>query len=80
MLAVTPGEPAGIGPDLVIQYAQSQKEDATPWVVVADADMLRQRAQLLGLPLQIQDDLEGSTTAPGAVSYTHLTLPTNREV
>ena len=74
MLAVTPGEPAGIGPDLVIQYAQNQKEDATPWVVVADADMLRQRAQLLGLPLQIQDDLERSTAAQGLLGNPH-TLP-----
>ena len=79
MLAVTPGEPAGIGPDLVIQYAQSQKEDATPWVVVADADMLRQRAQLLGLPLQIQDDLERSTAAPGDLKVVHIPLPSRAQ-
>ena len=79
MLAVTPGEPAGIGPDLVIQYAQSQKEGATPGVVVADADMLRQRAQLLGLPLQIQDDLERSTAAPGHLKVVHIPLPSRAQ-
>lgn len=48
-LAVTPGEPAGIGPDLIIQLAQ-EKWDAQ-LVVFADAKMMSQRAESLGLPL-----------------------------
>lgn len=50
-LAITPGEPAGIGPDLIISLAQQQ------WpvllVVFADTAMLQQRAQMLGLPLTV---------------------------
>ena len=50
-LAVTSGEPAGIGPDLVIQLAQQY------WpmqlVVLADPDLLSQRAEQLGLPLKL---------------------------
>lgn len=48
-IAVTPGEPAGIGPDLVIQLAQQ----AWPaqLVVFADQQMLLDRAKHLGLPL-----------------------------
>ncbi len=52
-IAVTPGEPAGIGPDLLISLAQ-QEYDAQI-VAVADKEMLTQRAQALGLPLQLID-------------------------
>jgi len=50
-IALTPGEPAGIGPDLCVQLAQR------PWpaelVVVADPDLLGARARLLDLPLTL---------------------------
>lgn len=48
-LAITPGEPAGIGPELLVQLAQR------PWpaelVAVADPALLAQRAAALKLPL-----------------------------
>ncbi len=50
-LAITPGEPAGIGPDLVIQLAQSKRN--TDWLVIADPELLGQRANILGLKLHI---------------------------
>jgi len=50
-IAITPGEPAGIGPDLVLQIAQLPHSQ--PLVVFADEQLLRKRAQLLGLPLNI---------------------------
>jgi len=48
-LALTPGEPAGIGPDLVVQLAQ----EALPaeLVVISDPGLLEARARQLGLPL-----------------------------
>lgn len=51
-IAITAGEPAGIGPDLVIQLAQQ----AWPaeLVVCADPDLLTSRAKNLGLPLQLR--------------------------
>ncbi|MFT4048107.1 MAG: 4-hydroxythreonine-4-phosphate dehydrogenase, partial [Solimonas sp.] len=50
-IVVTPGEPAGIGPDLACLIAQ----DAWPaeLVAVADAGLLRARAAQLGLPLTL---------------------------
>ncbi|OUS16756.1 4-hydroxythreonine-4-phosphate dehydrogenase PdxA [Gammaproteobacteria bacterium 50_400_T64] len=48
-LAVTPGEPAGIGPDLLIQRVQDGCEHEL--VAIADPQMLQDRAQQLGLPL-----------------------------
>ncbi|MCC2617814.1 4-hydroxythreonine-4-phosphate dehydrogenase PdxA [Aestuariibacter halophilus] len=50
-IAITPGEPAGIGPDLIIQLAQRQW--AAQLVVCADPDMLNARADALGLPLTL---------------------------
>jgi 4-hydroxythreonine-4-phosphate dehydrogenase len=50
-LAITAGEPAGIGPDLCIQMAQHGQP--AELIVIADPVMLEQRAALLDLPLQI---------------------------
>jgi 4-hydroxythreonine-4-phosphate dehydrogenase len=51
IIALTPGEPAGIGPDLCIQLAQRQLPMAV--VTVADPAMLQRRAHTLGLPLNL---------------------------
>lgn len=51
-IGVTPGEPAGIGPDLVIKLAQ--QDWPVELIACANADMLQQRAALLGLPLQLR--------------------------
>lgn len=48
-LALTPGEPAGIGPDISIQLARQRRE--YDLVVVADPEILRQRARQRGLTL-----------------------------
>ena len=46
-IALTPGEPAGIGPDLCLLLAQ--QELAVELVVIADPQLLQQRAAMLGL-------------------------------
>jgi len=51
-LAITPGEPAGIGPDLCIQLAQARQP--AELVVIADPQLLALRAEQLGLPLQLR--------------------------
>lgn len=52
-IVVTAGEPAGIGPDLVL--ALSKESWAHQIVVCADKEMLRQRAELLGIDVHLQD-------------------------
>jgi 4-hydroxythreonine-4-phosphate dehydrogenase len=47
-IAVTPGEPAGIGPDLCARLIQEPRDFAL--VLVGDPAMLRARAKRLGLP------------------------------
>ena len=48
-LALTPGEPAGIGPDLAVMLAQRARESEI--VAIADPELLAARATALGLPL-----------------------------
>ena len=52
-LALTAGEPAGIGPDLCAQIAQ--RDLPCKLVVIADRELLRGRARLLRLPLELTD-------------------------
>lgn len=49
ILAVTLGEPAGIGPDLIIQLAQTQQ--LAQLVVIADKKMMQERAKQLNMPV-----------------------------
>lgn len=51
-LLLTPGEPAGIGPDLAVQIAQQAHEAQI--IAVADPQLLRERADQLGLALKLQ--------------------------
>ncbi|GAB6069602.1 4-hydroxythreonine-4-phosphate dehydrogenase PdxA [Thiomicrorhabdus hydrogeniphila] len=52
-LIITSGEPAGIGPDLVLQLAQ--KDWPIELVVIADKALLQHRAQCLGLEVNFID-------------------------
>ena len=49
--ALTPGEPAGIGPDVTLAAASSGR---VPFVAFADPDVLRRRAELLGIEIRIR--------------------------
>lgn len=57
LLAVTPGEPAGIGPELLIQLIQEPSRLPTDCSLIAIADpaLLQARADLLGLPLRLTE-------------------------
>jgi 4-hydroxythreonine-4-phosphate dehydrogenase len=61
-LALTSGEPAGIGPDLCVQIAQHRWD--SPLVVLADPDLLLQRARELGLPLRLKPFPDKGADAP----------------
>ncbi|CCQ09453.1 4-hydroxythreonine-4-phosphate dehydrogenase [Pseudoalteromonas luteoviolacea B = ATCC 29581] len=74
-IAITPGEPAGIGPDLVIKLAQ--KAWPAQLVAVADASLLKQRAKLLGLPLTIlpfEPEHDAQETQAGTIYCLHVSL------
>jgi 4-hydroxythreonine-4-phosphate dehydrogenase len=55
-LALTAGEPAGIGPDIAIQAWLRRKELKLPvFYVLGDRDLLSRRAKTLGLTVELAD-------------------------
>lgn len=61
-VVITPGEPAGIGPDLTVQLAQQSWP--VELVVCASPALLQQRAAQLGLPLTLRHYLPGVAALP----------------
>ncbi len=75
---ITAGEPAGIGPDIVINTLLEHK-DKQRLLVIADADMLAQRAAQLGLQtdFQVIDQLSTDTVlSADAINVLHVDLYT----
>ncbi|MDA8382866.1 MAG: 4-hydroxythreonine-4-phosphate dehydrogenase PdxA [Betaproteobacteria bacterium] len=66
-IALTAGEPAGIGPDLLVLAAQ--KAWPVPLVAVADRDLLAARAERLGVPLALKpfDPQRPTPSTPGVL-------------
>ena len=63
-LALSTGEPAGIGPDLAVQLAQ--KARAEELVVLCEPALLIERARLLRLPLTLREFDATAPARPGA--------------
>lgn len=69
-LAITPGEPAGIGPDLCALLAQNPPR-GVELVIVADPQLLTDRAQSLGFPLNLKNfdpSTEPQQSQPGELT------------
>lgn len=77
-LAITPGEPSGIGPDLIIQLAQESWD--AQLVVFADKNMLQQRAEALNIPLTLIDYSPNSAELQQAGQLFVSHIPANANV
>jgi len=73
LLAVTSGEPAGIGPDLCLELARREGIDARI-VVLADEHLLRERAGLLGKPARLAAYRAEQAAEPGTIEVLHVPL------
>ena len=74
-IAITPGEPAGIGPDLVISIAQQTWP--VQLVVVASKELIKQRAEQLNLPILLIDydaNLEAMPQVAGTLTILDIPL------
>ena len=65
-IAISVGEPAGIGPDILIQTVQKQRKDLL--IAYADPDLIAERARLLKLPLKLTDPESKDAFSPGTLS------------
>lgn len=77
-IAITPGEPAGIGPDLTLQLAQQQWN--AQLVVFADREMLEARARLLKLDIELLEYQSGENAIQKPGQLYIVPIPTNEEV
>src|ERR1043166_1682200 len=75
-LAVTAGEPAGIGPDLCVMLAQQPLASAL--VVIADRGLLQQRAHLLGVAFDAPEFVVGEPARAAAARLSVLHVPLAR--
>ncbi len=71
-LAITPGEPAGIGPELLARLAGAERNSA--WVAIADADLMLRAAARVGVTLRLDDHLDAPSTAAGRLTVLHTPL------
>lgn len=77
-IAITPGEPAGIGPDITIMLAQ--QTHACDLIAIADPNLLKQRARQLNLPLDIIEyhpKQPSQISLPGQLKVLPIDLLTN---
>lgn len=58
-LAITPGEPSGIGPDLIIQLSETPRN--AELIVIADKKMMQERAEQLNINVVFNDYQQNST-------------------
>ncbi|MCI9865957.1 4-hydroxythreonine-4-phosphate dehydrogenase PdxA [Rhizobium skierniewicense] len=69
-LAVTQGDPAGIGPDITIVAWSKRKElGLPPFILVGDPDVISSRAHLLGIdcPVEICEPEQAAAIFPNAL-------------
>src|SRR5258706_7254944 len=70
LIAVTAGEPAGIGPDLCVALARTRL--ASHVVIVADRDLLRSRARKLRVAVEFREfEARGTMRAPASGPMVH---------
>lgn len=72
LIAVTSGEPAGIGPELCLKLADWS--GAGHPVVLGDRDLLAERAAALGWSITLRDHMPGQSAAAGHLDVLHLPL------
>ena len=71
-IAVTSGEPAGIGPELCAALAG--RRVAARLVVLGDADLIAERARMVGISADIHDSVPGHLPPTSGLEVLHLPL------
>ncbi|MEY4592928.1 MAG: 4-hydroxythreonine-4-phosphate dehydrogenase PdxA [Pseudomonadota bacterium] len=73
-IAITSGEPAGVGPELCLKLASQSW--TTPLVVLGDRALLAERAHRLGLEVRLVDYVQGQAVsmAPNTLNVLHIPL------
>ena len=78
-IAITPGEPAGIGPDLAVLIAQHPPPN-TELVIIGDHAVLEQRAKLLNLSLSLNQFSSSDSKPNSAGELSFIQVDTQEQV
>ena len=73
VVALTAGEPAGIGPDLCAMYAHERFDGKL--VIVGDAEVIHERARMRGLGLDVPPYLGREASAPVSMLHVPVAAP-----
>ena len=79
-IAITLGDPAGIGPEVVLKTLLANPLPRHPWVLVGALWSLQRSAEALGLAMPNVDKIEAFSQVASAVSIlepAHLAIPTD---
>ena len=71
-LAITPGEPAGIGPELLVRLAGAGRDAS--WVAIADSDLLSRTSSRIGVALSLNERIDTPSREPGTLTVLHTPL------
>lgn len=72
VLAITAGEPAGIGPELALRAGEAGADARC--VIITDRTLLAERAAALGLAVRLTDYRPGTPAEPGTLEVLHVPL------
>ena len=76
IIAVTSGEPAGIGPELCLSLLDyAEKDTSAHLVILADRQLMAERAQALGFKGSLRDWEHGLSPQSGTLDILHIPLP-----
>ncbi|WP_159952218.1 4-hydroxythreonine-4-phosphate dehydrogenase PdxA [Rhizobium sp. 18065] len=80
-LALSQGDPAGIGPDITLQaWLRRDVLDLPPFIYIGDADVLRIRARQLELDVRVQEADVADTAAMFGSALPVFNIPTGTEI
>ncbi len=75
VIAVTSGEPAGIGPEICLRLVEfAAKSPAAHIVILADRHLIAERAQALDFPVVLRDWTLGVPSSAGLLDVLHVPL------
>jgi 4-hydroxythreonine-4-phosphate dehydrogenase len=72
IIAITSGEPAGIGPELMASIHATDFD--AQLVVIGDENLIRARAATINLPIELQTYVPGCETPVGVMQIKHIPL------
>ena len=74
-IAITLGDPAGVGPEVVLKTVLTTPQPKHPWILIGSLWSLQRSAGALGLPMPDIDEINSIAEATAPVSSAAGGLP-----